>query len=212
MDEPLAALDDARKAEILPYIERLRDDAGVPIVYVSHNISEVARLATDVVLMEAGRTVACGPAGEVLTRSDLLSAEDRNEAGVLIDLTVERQQPDGLTILASGAGEWRLPTIDYEPGARLRARVRARDVMLAIERPAGISALNVFAGRVEQLDASSAAEALVRIDCGGDLIIARITSYSVRQLALAVGSPVHVVVKAVTFADGNQPHSTPKEG
>ena len=88
MDEPLASLDDARKAEILPYVERLRDEGGIPIVYVSHSIAEVSRLATDVVVLAGGRVVASGGAAEVLAERDLLPPEDRDEAGALVELTL----------------------------------------------------------------------------------------------------------------------------
>ena len=153
MDEPLASLDDARKAEILPYVERLRDEAGIPIVYVSHSVAEVARLATDVVVL-AGR-----PGRRQRRRRptcwralDLLPPEDRDEAGALVELEVVGQDARfALSLLRSAGGDWRLPRIDAPLGARVRARVRARDVMLATERPAGISALNVLAGRPSPL-------------------------------------------------------------
>src|SRR5690606_25096179 len=105
MDEPLAALDDARKAEILPYLERLRDEAGVPIVLVSHSVAEVARLAGHVVMMSDGKVTASGPAGELLQRYDLLPETERGEAGALLTLTVRgRDERHGLTELSSAAG------------------------------------------------------------------------------------------------------------
>jgi molybdate transport system ATP-binding protein len=213
MDEPLASLDEARKAEILPYVERLRDEGGIPIVYVSHAVGEVARLATDVVVLSAGRVAAAGSAAEVLTRLDLVASEERDEVGALIDLTVEAHEEDfGLTRLRSAGGTWRVPRLAAPVRGRVRARVRARDVMLALEPPVAISALNVLAGEVREVAAGEGADALVRIDCAGDRLLARVTRRSVAALALVPGRPVWAVVKAVTFDAGNRPRSAPEPG
>ncbi|MBN9270571.1 MAG: molybdenum ABC transporter ATP-binding protein, partial [Mesorhizobium sp.] len=90
MDEPLASLDEARKAEIMPYIERLRDETKIPIVYVSHSIAEVARLASDVVMLAQGKVAAFGPTTEIMRRLDLLPAEERGEGGAVLDMKVLR--------------------------------------------------------------------------------------------------------------------------
>ncbi len=200
MDEPLASLDDARKAEILPYVERLRDDIRIPIVYVSHSIAEVGRLATDVVALSAGHVLAAGPATSVLSRLDLLPDEDRDEAGALLEFQVAgHEDADGLTVLRSRGGEWRVPRLDLPAATRVRARVRARDVMVATEEPRGISALNVLPGVVAEIAAGERSDALVAIDCGGDRILARITRRSLATLGLQPGRPVFALVKAVTF-------------
>jgi molybdate transport system ATP-binding protein len=151
MDEPLASLDEARKAEILPYIERLRDEANIPIVYVSHAMGEVARLATDIVALAGGRVTASGPAHQVMPQ--LYPDQTDGGESALIELEmVEPEDGYGLSRLRSAAGgEWLLPAIDAAAGARLRVRVRARDVMLARERPNDISALNVLSARVERV-------------------------------------------------------------
>jgi len=200
MDEPLASLDEARKAEILPFIERLRDETGIPIVYVSHSVAEVARLATHVVALSGGRVAARGPAGSVLPRLDGAVAGDRDEASALIEL--EMVAPDdgyGLSLLRSAAGEWRLPRVDAPAGSRLRVRVRARDVMVATHRPQGISALNVLGARITAVASDDGPQALVRLDHGGDELVARVTRRSVEALALSPGREVFAVVKAVTF-------------
>ena len=112
MDEPLASLDEARKAEILPYIERLRDEARIPIVYVSHSVAEVARLASEVVVLTAGRVAATGPVNDILGRLDLFSEDQRDEVGALVALTVVGEDEDfGLTRLRSQGGDWRLPRL-----------------------------------------------------------------------------------------------------
>ncbi|MBE7245547.1 MAG: molybdenum ABC transporter ATP-binding protein, partial [Actinomycetospora chiangmaiensis] len=139
MDEPLAALDEARKAEILPYIERLRDEAGVPIVYVSHAVAEVARLATTVVVLEAGRVAAAGPAEAILRRADLVPVHEA-EAGALLDMLVaDRDAQTGLTRLTGNAGQLLVPGLSRPAGTRLRIRIPARDVLVATERPRGLS-------------------------------------------------------------------------
>lgn len=211
MDEPLASLDDARKAEILPYIERLRDEAGIPIVYVSHSVAEVARLATEVVVLAAGRVSAAGPTSEVLARLDLAGPEERDETAALVDMTLEGQDETfALSLLRSAGGAWRTPRIEAAAGARLRARVRARDVMLALDRPARISALNVLPATIRAIDdGAGAADALVRLDAGGDRLLARVTRQSVATLALAPGAQVWAIVKAVSFDRANTPGRTP---
>ncbi len=204
MDEPLASLDDARKAEILPYIERLRDETKIPIVYVSHSVAEVSRLATDVVVLADGKVAASGPADDILMRFDLLSEEERSEAGALVSLKITLQDDGyGLSVLRSAGGEWRLPGIDAPAGSTVRARIRARDVMLALERPTGISALNVLAGTIISISAGQGPDALVSLDCGGDRLVARITRRSVEVLGLAQRRQVFAVVKAVTFDRGS---------
>ena len=209
MDEPLASLDDARKAEILPYVERLRDEVGIPIVYVSHAIGEVARLATDVVVLAGGRVTSAGPAADVLAQLDIAVPEDRDETAALVEAVLEVQD-DGfaLSLLRSRGGTWRVPRIDAVPGTRLRARVRARDVMLALDRPERISALNVLPATVVSV-AAGAADALVVLDAGGDRLLARVTRQTVAALGLAPGLSLWAVIKAVTFDRGNPPGRAP---
>src|SRR5258707_9170013 len=141
MDEPLASLDEARRAEILPYIERLRDEAGVPILYVSHSVAEVARLATTVVILTEGQVTAVGPV------ADILSQTDAGEGGSVLEATVARHDAAfQLSVLASAAGELQVPRLSAPVGAAVRAYIRGRDVMLSLRPPEEISALNVLAG------------------------------------------------------------------
>ena len=200
MDEPLASLDEARKAEILPYIERLRDESGVPIVYVSHSVPEVARLASTIVLVSAGSVAAAGPTAEIMERLDLFPAGGRAEAGAVIDATVEAHDDAfDLTMLRSRAGLWRLPRLALALGEALRLRVRARDVMLATKAPESISALNVIAGVVAEIGAEEGAVVDVRLDCNGETLLAKLTRYSVAQLQLRPGMLVFALVKSVAF-------------
>jgi len=193
MDEPLASLDEARRAEILPYIERLRDNAGVPILYVSHSVAEVARLATTVVILSEGKVAAVGP---VL---DILPLADGGDGGSVLDAVVERHdQPFHLTTLVSPAGKLQVPQLAAPIGASVRAYIRSRDVMLSLQPPQDISALNVLKGEVASI-AAAGAQADVRLDCGGAMLVSRITSKSVERLGLQPGRPVYAVIKSVSF-------------
>jgi molybdate transport system ATP-binding protein len=200
MDEPLASLDDQRKAEILPYIERLRDESGVPIVYVSHSIAEVARLASTMVLLSDGRVAAAGGTADVLQRLDVVPLASRSNAGALIEATIERHDEGfGLTTLRSRSGLWRVQQIKASPGTSVRLRVRARDVLLARTFPDQVSALNVLQGTVVAIGAADGPNVNVRLDCNGDGLIARVTRYSVDHLGLAPGVSVFALVKSVAF-------------
>ena len=200
MDEPLAALDEARRTEILPYIERLRDEAGVPIVYVSHAVAEVARLATTLVLMSEGRVAAVGPTASILGRIDLFPLTGRAEAGAILMTRVAGHEPQfGLTVLQTAAGELRVPRLDLPLGAALRVRIRARDVMIALSPPEALSALNVLPGTVAEIGANDGPIVEMRLDCAGEPLVARLTRRSVETLCLAPGRPVYAVIKSIAF-------------
>ncbi|MGE5271052.1 MAG: molybdenum ABC transporter ATP-binding protein [Thiohalocapsa sp.] len=200
MDEPLAALDEARKAEILPYIERLRDEAGVPIVYVSHQVGEVARLATTLVLLSEGRVAAVGPPAAIMGRIDLSPLTGRAEAGAILATRVAAHDPGfGLTTLRAAAGELRVPSLDLPVGTALRVRIRARDVMIALTPPAGLSALNVLPGTVAEIGHADGPIVDIRLDCAGEPLVARLTRRSVETLGLAPGRAVYAVIKSIAF-------------
>lgn len=201
MDEPLAALDEARKAEILPYIEKLRDEAGIPIVYVSHSLAEVSRLASSVVVLRNGCLVAVGDPAEVLSRTEFVPQDSVEETGALIEARISQHDINfGLTMLESKAGLLRVPRLDLPIGTIVRVRIRARDVMIANAPPVGLSALNVFPGKVVELRKSGEApEVEVDIDCNGMKVAARLTRKSVETLGLAADMPVYAILKAVTM-------------
>jgi molybdate transport system ATP-binding protein len=200
MDEPLASLDEARKSEILPYIERLRDEAGVPIVYVSHQVAEVARLATTMVVLTEGRVAAVGPTAAIMGRIDLFPLTGRAEAGAILATRVAGHDPAfGLTILRAAAGDLRVPHLDLAVGAALRIRIRARDVMIALQPPEGLSALNVLPGTVAEIGRADGPIVEMRLDCAGEALIARLTRRSVETLRLAPGRPVYAVIKSIAF-------------
>ncbi|WP_279358594.1 molybdenum ABC transporter ATP-binding protein [Methylobacterium indicum] len=200
MDEPLSALDAARKAEILPYVARLRDEARVPIVYVSHAVAEVARLADTVVVLDCGRVAACGPAAEVLRRDALFPGRETGETGALLPLRVAAHDDAfGLTHLDGAAGRLTVPRLSLPPGSSLRVRVRARDVLVAREAPRGLSARNVLPGTVVAVTPGEGAHARVEIACGEAVLVAQVTRLAAHELSLAPGLPVVAIVKSVAF-------------
>jgi molybdate transport system ATP-binding protein len=201
MDEPLASLDEGRKAEILPFIERLRDEAGVPIVYVSHVLGEIARLADTLVVLDDGAVAASGPIGEVIGRLDPGSLFGTRQAGAILDARVAAHDSAfGLTTLSTRAGDLRVPTIPLPIGAALRVQVHARDVMLSLERPSGLSALNVLAATVAEiveLEDGGCSTCEVRLDGGGASLLAQIPRRSVADLGLARGTPLFAIIRSV---------------
>jgi molybdate transport system ATP-binding protein len=200
MDEPLASLDEDRKAEILPYIERLRDETRLPIVYVSHSIAEVARLASTLVILSEGRIATAGPAAEVMARLDLSPITGRPETGAIVETRIiDHDMAFGLTRLRAAAGELRVPRLDLPVGSKVRVRIRARDVMIAVREPKGLSALNVLPGIITEIGPSEGPIAELRLDCGGDALIARLTRQSIATLKLSQGRKVYAVIKSVAF-------------
>ncbi|HEY5647598.1 MAG TPA: molybdenum ABC transporter ATP-binding protein [Pseudomonadales bacterium] len=200
LDEPLAALDQARKSDILPYLERLPSDFGIPALYVSHDIDEVAHVADHILILARGRLQASGPTAEILERFDLTPYTGRFEAGVLVQGTVSGhdQRLKLTTIEAHGA---RL-TVPYTPeipvGDPARLRVRARDVAIATRPPEGLSIRNVLPGTIVRLqaDADSGSAELV-IDAGGTRLRARLTLAAVEELNLREGLGVYALIKSV---------------
>ena len=200
MDEPLASLDEPRKQEIIPYLERLRDEARIPIIYVSHSVAEVARLSDTLVILEAGKVRAAGPTIELMQRLDLIPATGTGEAGAVIEAVVQSHDDDyALTTLVSRAGTWRVPRLDALPGKTVRMQIRARDVMIALGRPEDMSALNVIQAEVSEIGPMDGPGVEIKLDCGGEALVARLTRYSVERLALRAGTPVFAIVKSVSF-------------
>lgn len=200
MDEPLAALDAPRKAEILPYLERLRDETRLPILYVSHAPAEIARLATTIVMMEAGRVTASGPAAAILADPALLPFGPRGAGGV-ISARASGMVEDGLSRLDTAAGPLWLPQITARAGERLRLRIPAQDVILATMPPTGLSALNILPCTIQSLHAGDGPGVMVQLSLGGDEhFLARLTRRSVTALQLHEGMPVYAIIKAVSVA------------
>jgi molybdate transport system ATP-binding protein len=199
MDEPLASLDAGRKSEILPYIERLRDDLGLPIVYVSHTAEEVVRLADTMVVLDDGRVAAAGPVEAIMSRLDLRPLTGRYEAGAVIDARIAgHDERFGLSSLDFGAGRLQVPRVELPTGTAVRVRIRARDVSIALSKPDQVSMLNVLEGRVVEIGAPDGPFVDLRLDVGTALW-AQITARSLHDLGLAAGSRVYALIKAIAI-------------
>jgi|SRR5579862_4078965 len=200
MDEPLAALDVPRKIEILDYIERLRDEFRIPIVYVSHSVPEITRLADTVVVIAEGKCLAVGDVDAVMGRLDLKPVTGRYEGGALIETRVQSHDlADQLTTLSFDGGELLVPLLEAPVGERVRARIRARDVSLACDRPEKISILNVLEVRVTAVSDESGPIVDVQLAVGQGSLTARVTRRSVAALDVRVGRVMFALVKAVSF-------------
>jgi molybdate transport system ATP-binding protein len=205
MDEPLASLDPARKAEILPYLERLRDQARLPIVYVSHSIDEVARLARTMVLMSEGRVAAVGPVADLMPRLDLRPLTGRFEAGVVVEGRVSTHDDAyQLTTVALGDQQLTVPRLEAVPGTPVRLRIRARDVALALRPPQQTSIQNMLRGRVVELGWQEGPFVEVNVAVGGDAagdvrLTARLTRRAADALQLAAGREVFALIKTIAL-------------
>jgi molybdate transport system ATP-binding protein len=199
MDEPLSQLDGARRAEILPFLERLAGEGGVPILYVSHAVEEVARLADRMVVLSEGRVVAAGPVEEVFARIDLGAATGRYEAGALLSGHVAGHDPAwALTRLNLGEAELVVPALERRPGEIVRVRVRARDVALALAAPQGSSIRNILPARIVAVELEEGAHAEILLSVSGQPLRARITRRSAVDLQLGPGMAVFALIKSVT--------------
>jgi molybdate transport system ATP-binding protein len=199
MDEPLAALDLKRKQEILPYLERLHDELEIPVIYVSHAPDEVARLADHLVLLDEGHVVASGPLSETLARADLPPAF-ADDAGVVLTTTVAEHEADNLTQLDFVDGCLYVGLRKEPPGSRLRCRIHARDVSIALEKPRSSSIVNILPATVSAVTATDTpGHVLVQMRIGSSTLLARISERSCRELAIAPGLPVWAQIKAVAL-------------
>jgi len=200
MDEPLAALDHARKQEILPYLERLRDELDIPVLYVSHNADEVARLAAHIVVMEGGRAVAQGPLAEILARVDLPIRLGEDAGAVFAATVAERDGGWHLARLGFDGGELWVRDSGVAVGKTVRVRILARDVSIAASRHEDISILNVLPATVTALaDEEHPAQVLVQLRVGNQALLARVTRRSAQHLGLEPGRQVWVQIKAVAL-------------
>jgi len=199
MDEPLAALDNRSKSEILPFLERLHQELEIPVLYVSHAPDEVARLADHLVLMEGGKIRAAGPIAEMLTRVDLSLAHG-DEAESIIEATVTGQDDTfHLTYLEFPGGHFSVPRKELPLGRSVRLRILARDVSLALECHSGTSILNVFPARVAAVAEENPAQVMVRLEAGGIPLLARITRKSAAALGVEPGRSLYAQVKSVAL-------------
>lgn len=206
MDEPLSAIDNRRRHEILNYIARLPALFGIPTLYVTHALDEVVRLADRMLVLSGGRLAASGPIEDILGRLDLGPATGRFEAGALLRARVKRHDIDyQLTALEHQSDTniahtlW-VPAVDAAIGTEVRLRIRARDVTLATTRPESLSTRNILAGTIVEISAESdTAYAETLVDIGGARLRARLTRKAVDELGLSPGTHVHALIKSISL-------------
>jgi molybdate transport system ATP-binding protein len=200
LDEPLAALDAARREEVLPYLERLRDNLSIPMVYVSHQFDEVLQLATHVVLMDAGRIVAQGSPSEVSLVPPLRAIVGPDLVGAVLDGVVAGVDPScGMAELRVGVGFLSVSISDVRAGEHVRVQLLARDIILAVEEPRGMSVRNQLRGVVIDIAEDEEDARLVTVDVGGGAnVLSRVTRMAVEALGLRAGMGIWVLVKAMS--------------
>ena len=202
MDEPLAALDAQRKAEVLPYLEKLHRTLDIPVLYVSHSIDEVARLAEHLVLLQDGAVRAQGRTDELIVRLDLPLAHGDAAATVIEGTVLQHDAHDHITTVGFNGGQLQLvsPT-PRAPGEPLRLRVQARDVSLARAPASDTSILNILPATVAALAENSLGQLMVALDAGPTRLLARVTQRSAQALALAPGQAVFAQVKGIAIVN-----------
>ncbi|QTN29871.1 molybdenum ABC transporter ATP-binding protein [Rhodoferax sp. AJA081-3] len=202
LDEPLASLDQARRQDILPWLERLRDELKIPMLYVTHSSDEVARLADTLVVLDAGKAKACGPVAEVLAATDATSVLG-DDTGALLDATVaERDAQWHMARLAFTGGSLWLRDSGLALGRKVRVRVLARDVSIATQEPQLTSIQNLLPCVVQSIVADThPSQALVRMACGDSVVLARIAARAVDALQLKTGMAVWAQVKSAALVE-----------
>ncbi|MDD5058794.1 MAG: molybdenum ABC transporter ATP-binding protein [Sideroxydans sp.] len=200
MDEPLSALDSTSKQEILPYLERLHRELNIPVLYVSHALDEVARLADHLVLLEKGRVIASGALHETLARLDLPLAHF-DDAGAVLEASVAQQDETyHLTRLDFPGGQLWVGKVEQPFGTRVRARVLARDVSIATQPPQGSSINNILNARIAEIRDEGPHKVMLRLQVGdAHTLLSRITRRSRDQLGLTEGMFVCAQVKSVAL-------------
>jgi molybdate transport system ATP-binding protein len=199
LDEPLASLDASRRAEVLPYLESVRDQLAIPMVYVSHDFDEVWRLATHVVLMDHGQTLAEGDLAAMSLNPGVRAIVGAEAVGAVVDGTVlDEAARGGLRPVGVGNGTLWIET-SAAPGTGLRVHLLARDLIIATQAPQFLSVRNSLRGTVISIAEDDADSDLIGLDIGGAEIVARITRAATRDLKLAPGTTAWALVKSVSL-------------
>ncbi|MCC5963370.1 MAG: molybdenum ABC transporter ATP-binding protein [Rhodobacteraceae bacterium] len=206
LDEPFSAVDRATREKLYAEIIALRAHLNMPVVLVTHDVSEAQLLADRMLVIESGRVLSQGTVAEVMADATALRAMGIRELAALLPATVAEHLPDGLTRLDTPSGPLFLPRVASPPGTRVRVRIMAHEVIVARTRPEGLSAQNILAGTVAQIVPGQGPAVMVHITVGAHEIIARITRRAAGQLALRPGDPVHAIVKSMSVA---RDHVTP---
>jgi molybdate transport system ATP-binding protein len=201
MDEPLASLDSKRKHEILPYLNRLHQETNIPILYVTHSQQEVAQLADYLVILDKGRVLASGTLSETLSRLDVTMALDKEASTVWQTTVLNHEKEYHLTYVAFEGGTLSLPMHDAKVGTQLRVQIFARDVSLALEKPAATSILNVFPATIADFVDDLNGRHVVQLKVGKQLLLAHITSKSAQILKLKAGMAVFAQIKGTSIVN-----------
>jgi molybdate transport system ATP-binding protein len=200
MDEPLASLDATRKSEIMPFLTRLKTALNLPILYVTHAFDEVTRLADSIVLLDAGRLLASGPMSEITARGDLPLAQRDDAGALLVCRVVEHDAARALMRLEGGGATLWVPLLDTPPGADVRVRIPAREVILAGKTPESISLHNVVPGEVRRIASDPTGRSvLVEVALASGALLSRVTPDAIVRLALAPGRPVLALIKSTSI-------------
>ena len=200
MDEPLSSLDPPRKAELLPYIERLRDELKIPIIYISHDFNEVMRLADHLVVVDNGRIARHGPLLDLASDPELSPLIGRYEAGSVLACVIEdHDQTNALTRLCVGKHALSVPIIDAGIGSEVRVRLRARDVALALSEPEDTSIANRIPGVITELVSRDGPYIDAGIDIGAGIVRSLLTRASVERLGLQPGMSVWALTRVVAL-------------
>lgn len=202
LDEPLAALDQGLKSEILPYLARLRDESGVAMLYITHAIEEVLRLGTSLMILRAGRMARFGPVAQILADPEASQDLGPHLAGAVLAGRVGAEA-DGLSAIETPAGVIHVARVAFAAGAHVQIRILAQDVILARSRPKDLSALNILPARVVGLHPGAGPDVSVVLEAGGARLLARVTKRSAGLLALEAGQPVFALLKTVAVAAAN---------
>lgn len=205
LDEPLAALDSARKAEILPYLEGLRHNLDLPILYVSHSLAEIRRLATWLAVLDKGTIKAFGSVEDITGQMDLSPLAEGEDVGTVLAATItEHDTAHKLSHLSAAGQQFIVPLVDLPPGAHVRMQVRPQDVALALERPQNLSVLNILEGSITGLHVSETRPVVdVQVNIGSENrpvhMWAQVTQLAADRLNLHAPMPVFALIKAVSL-------------
>ncbi len=200
LDEPFSAVDRATREKLHGEIIALRAHLNMPVVLVTHDVNEAQILADHMVLIETGRVISQGSTAEVMSDPAALHAMGLRELAAMLPATIAEHTEDGLTRLDAASGPLFLPRIDGAPGAQVRVRIMAHEVILSRPRPEGLSAQNILAGRVTRIVPGDGPGVIVHVAIGAHEILARITRRALGQMALAPGDEVHAIVKSLSVA------------
>jgi molybdate transport system ATP-binding protein len=198
LDEPFSAVDRATRESLYQEITSLRAHLAMPVVLVTHDMAEAQLLADHMVLIDKGQVLRQGPTAEVMSDAVALRAMGIRDVASILRASVVAHDPDGLTRLITAAGPLLLPQVDAAPGAQVRVRILAHEVILSRGRPEGLSAQNILAGQITRITQGQGPAMMVHIAIGGDEIIARITRRAADQMALRAGETVHAIIKAMS--------------